>query len=217
MPREIGEALQDALEVALENVPALEGKVYVFPDVSDSMRSPVTGARKGATTAVRCVDVAALVAAAVLRKNPEAEVVPFEHRVVDLKLNPRDSVLTNASRLGAVGGGGTNCSAPLELLNGRRARGDLVIYVSDNQSWVDAGAGRGTATLREWGFFRIRNTAARMVCVDLQPYGTTQAAEARDILNVGGFSDQVFELLSLFGTGRLETGRWVERIERIEV
>ena len=51
------------------------------PDVSGSMHSPVTGFRKGATTAVRCIDVAALVAAAVLRKNPDAEVIPFEDEV----------------------------------------------------------------------------------------------------------------------------------------
>ena len=33
--------------------------------------------RKGATTKVRCIDVAALIAAAMLRKN-DAEVLPFE-------------------------------------------------------------------------------------------------------------------------------------------
>ena len=46
---------------------------------------------------VRCVDVAALVAAAVLRNNPSAEVLPFEQDVVrGLKLNPRDSVMTKS-------------------------------------------------------------------------------------------------------------------------
>jgi 60 kDa SS-A/Ro ribonucleoprotein len=87
------------------------------------MSSPITGYRKGATTAVRCIDVAALVAAAVLRKNPRAEVLPFEHKVVKVDLNSRDSVMTNAARLASVGRSGTNCSAPLALLNGRKARG----------------------------------------------------------------------------------------------
>jgi 60 kDa SS-A/Ro ribonucleoprotein len=44
----------------------------LLPDVSGSMHSPVTGHRKGATTQVRCIDVAALVAAAFLRRNPSA-------------------------------------------------------------------------------------------------------------------------------------------------
>ena len=39
---------------------------------------------------------------------------------------------------------------------------------------------------------QARNPRARLVCIDLQPYATTQAAERDDILNVGGFSDQVF-------------------------
>jgi 60 kDa SS-A/Ro ribonucleoprotein len=139
VPPSARDALQDAMEAAISNVPGVRGKVYVFPDVSGSMRSPVTGYRKGSTTAVRCVDVAALVAAAVLRRNPRTEVLPFEQEVVKgLSLNPRDSVMTNAQKLAAVGGGGTSCSAPLALLNRRKAEGDLVVYVSDNQSWVDA-------------------------------------------------------------------------------
>ncbi len=82
VPGEIREALQDAMELAIGNVPHVPGKIYVFPDVSGSMHSPVTGHRAGATTKVRCIDVAALVAAAVLRRNPQAEVVPFESNVV---------------------------------------------------------------------------------------------------------------------------------------
>src|SRR6185503_14504402 len=61
VPDEIRAALEDAMELALANVPGIEGQVYVCPDVSGSMRSAVTGVRKGATTAVRCVDVASLV------------------------------------------------------------------------------------------------------------------------------------------------------------
>jgi 60 kDa SS-A/Ro ribonucleoprotein len=148
IPKEVCDALQDAMEIAIANIPAIEGRIFVCPDVSGSMSSPVTGYRKGATTAVRCIDVAALVAAAVLRKNPRVEVLPFECDVVKVNLNSRDSVMTNAAKLAAVGGGGTNCSAPLALLNRRKANGDLVIFISDYESWVDAGGGRGTATMR---------------------------------------------------------------------
>src|SRR6185295_16812098 len=154
---EVCDALQDAMEVAIANVPAIEGRVFVCPDVSGSMSSPVTGYRQGATTAVRCIDVAALVAAALVRKNPPTEVLPFECDVVKVNLNSRDSVMTNAAKLASVGGGGTNCSAPLALLNRRQAKGDFVIFISDNESWVDAGGGRGTATMREWTVFKQRN------------------------------------------------------------
>ncbi|HEU4769202.1 MAG TPA: hypothetical protein VFS77_17590 [Pyrinomonadaceae bacterium] len=215
MPEEICEALQDAMEVAIANVPSIVGQVYVCPDVSGSMSSPVTGHRVGATTTVRCIDVAALVAASVLRKNPRTEVLPFECDVVKVKLNPRDSVVTNAERLAAVGGGGPNCSAPLALLNRRKATGDLVIFISDNESWVDAGAGRGTATMREWNVFQQRNPRARLVCIDVQPYRTVQAAEREDILNVGGFSDRVFDVVTEFARGELNGAHWIGVIESV--
>jgi 60 kDa SS-A/Ro ribonucleoprotein len=222
VPNVVREALQDALEVAISNVPKIDGKVYVFPDISGSMQSPATGYRKGATSAVRCLDIAALVAAAILRQNPQAEVMPFSDDVVAGRLNPRDSVLTNAQKLAALPSGGTNCSAPLVELNKRKAKGDLLIYVSDNESWVDTPrhgwfGGSTTETLKQWAQFKQRNPQARLVCIDIQPYATTQAKEREDILNIGGFSDQVFELIAEFAAGRLNADHWVGVIERLRV
>lgn len=218
VPGEVREALQDAMEVALENVPGIDGRVVVCPDVSGSMQSPVTGHRKGSTTAVRCIDVAALVAAALVRKNRGAEVLPFSDDVVPVQLNPRDSVLTNAKVLAGLPSGGTNCSAPLRELNRRNANAELVVMVSDNQSWVDGQCGgRGTATMAEWELFRRRNPAARLVCLDIQPYASTQAQERNDILNVGGFSDAVFGILATFAEGELDADHWVGVIEDVAV
>lgn len=173
VPEIVRDALQDAMEVAITNVPELEGKTYVCTDVSGSMSMAATGYRAGSTSAVRCIDVAALMAAAVVRKNLSAEVLPFEHSVVNIQLNSRDSVMTNAAKLASIGGGGTNCSAPLASLNERKATGDLILFISDNESWIDATCGRGTATMIEWNKFKERNPAPRLVCIDVQPYGTT--------------------------------------------
>ena len=213
VPAIVREALQDAMEIALKNVPEIAGQVYICPDVSGSMQSPATGIRQGATSVVRCIDVAALVAAAMLRNNRHATVIPFEQDVVNLSLNARDSVMTNAQKLASVGGGGTNCSAPLAMLNRQQALGDLVVYVSDNESWVDAKGGRGTEMMRQWERFKYRNQEARLVCIDIQPNGTTQAVERADVLNIGGFSDSVFQLLADFASGRMNRDHWVGVIE----
>jgi 60 kDa SS-A/Ro ribonucleoprotein len=222
VPAVVRDALQDAMELALKNVPRMSGKIYICPDVSGSMRSPLTGDRRGATSKVRCVDVAALITAALLRKNPEAEVLPFESKTVDIPLNARDTVMTNAQKLASLPCGGTNCSAPLRTLNDRRAKGDFVVYVSDNESWVDTvqygrfGGGR-TATMNQWSEFKSRNPQARMVCIDLQPTQTVQAKERADIINVGGFSDQVFELLSSISRGQFGLDYWVQVIESVRL
>jgi 60 kDa SS-A/Ro ribonucleoprotein len=212
VPSAIKNALQDAMEVALENVPTLAGKVVVCPDVSGSMASPVTGYRPGSTTVTRCIDVAGLVAAAFLRKHNDAIVLPFENDVVKLELNARDSILTNAKKLASIGGGGTNCSAPLRLMNQKRIKADLVVMVSDNESWMDATRHGATATMREWEVFKRANPDAKLVCIDVQPYATTQAQERNDILNIGGFSDSVFDVVAAFAAGQLTAGHWVDVI-----
>ncbi|MEM6676817.1 MAG: RNA-binding protein, partial [Pseudomonadota bacterium] len=217
LPAEIRAALHDAMEVAVANVPVFEGRVAVCPDVSGSMTWPVTGWRKGASTTVRFVDVAALVAAAVLRRNQTAQVLPFDHGVHRLRLEPRDTVQTNAERLAAIGGGGTNCSAPLRWLEAHDQAPDLVILVSDNQSWADQAQGRGTAMMKEWTLLKRMNPRAKLVCVDIAPYGTTQAAERPDVLNVGGFSDAVFEQIAAFATDRMGPAHWVGAIKKVRL
>jgi len=213
LPAQVREALQDAMETAIGNVPEIDGKVVVCPDVSGSMQSPVTGYRKGASSKVRCIDVAALVAAAFLRKNRGARVLPFEVGVVDIQLNPRDSVMTNATKLAKIGGGGTNCSAPLAKLNAEKATPDLVIFVSDNESWADPKASRGTAVMTEWEKLKIRNPKARLVCIDLVPNTTAQAPDRKDIINIGGFSDTVFDLIAAFAAGADGSAHWIREIE----
>ena len=216
VPHEIREALQDAMEIATENIPEIDGKIFVFPDVSGSMESPVTGNRGSATTAVTCRDVAALVASAIVRRNRTAEVIPFSDHVVSFSFNPRDSVMTNAEKLSKLPSGGTNCSAPLIELNRRGEKADLVVYVSDNQSWVDGmHGGRSTATMEAFAELKKRSPEAKMVLLDIQPYGSTQAKEREDILNIGGFSDEIFEIISEFAHGKLASDHWVGEIERI--
>ncbi|EGU1888524.1 hypothetical protein IHF64_001508 [Salmonella enterica] len=127
----------------------------------------------------------------------------------------RQSVMHNAQKLAAVGGGGTNCSAPLRRLLNERARVDLVIMVSDNESWVDKSRHGSTATMECWIELKKRNPQARLVCIDLLPYGTTQAAERSDILNVGGFSDEVFTVIDNFVNGHYGSAHWLEEIEAV--
>jgi 60 kDa SS-A/Ro ribonucleoprotein len=215
VPLAVQAALEAALEASLARVPALEGNVVVCPDVSGSMSSPATGYRKGASSKVRCIDVAALVAAAVLRTNRKARVMPFEVDVVDLKLDPNARVAVNAAKLAAIGGGGTNVSAPLARLNRERAKVDTVVIVSDNQSWVDPARHGATATMNEWTRLKGRNPGARLICIDIQPYGTTQAKSRKDIMNVGGFTDAVFDAMARFASG--ETRDWVEIVNQVEV
>ncbi len=226
VPERIKAALGRAAEVACGNVPALPGPVVIGLDVSGSMSSPVTGRRgRGATSRMRCVDVAALFAAAVLRRNPDSVVIPFDTAAYRAEVDPQESILSLAARLARYGGGGTNCALPLAEANGRlrdRAFAGCVL-VSDTESWVGTGRYGSTGVMTEWQEF-VKNQARlhgrdfagpKLVCIDVQPYGTSQAPERSDILNVGGFSDAVFGVVASFLGDSAE--RFVTEVESVEL
>jgi 60 kDa SS-A/Ro ribonucleoprotein len=224
VPDVVREALGRAAEVACGNVPALPGPVVIGLDVSGSMASPVTGRRgRGATTALRCVDVAALFAAAVLRRNPGSVVIPFDTAAYAADVDPATPVLELARRLAAYGGGGTDCALPLAEAN-VRYRDDAFagcVLVSDTESWVGAGRGGATGVLTQWELFarnqrRLGEYAdPKLVCINVQPYATTQAPDRPDVLNVGGFSDAVFGAVAAFLAG--DAGRFVTEVEAVEL
>lgn len=215
-PRPIIEALHDAMEAATMNVPEIAGGIAVFPDVSGSMSSAITGARGSATSKVSCVQVAALVSAALARRNPDATIIPFDTAPrLEVRIEPRDSVMTNAGKL-SINGGGTACCVALMQANLQGCTARVCVYISDNQSWVDSRMGQqGTATMQAWIAYKARVKDAVLVCINLQPYATSQASNRPDVLNLGGFSDSVFDLLASVAEGGLTADLWQKKIEAI--
>jgi 60 kDa SS-A/Ro ribonucleoprotein len=231
VPQKIKAALHKAAEIACGNVPELPGPVIIGLDTSGSMSSPVTGHRgRGATTKMRCIDVAALFAAAILRRNPDSVVIPFDTQAYHVQVDPGDTILSLAEWLAKYGGGGTDCSIPLREANtqGKHRKRKFVgcVLVSDNESWVTRhqafaqGTHGSTGVMTEWQTFvanqqRQGVSTPKLVCIDIQHYGTTQAPERDDILNIGGFSDAVFQVVASYLTG--DAGRFVAEVEAVEL
>lgn len=213
LPSEIRNALHDAMEIAVQNVPNINSyRPVVALDVSGSMSSSITGYnRTGVYSKITCRDVAALFAASTARINSSTKILAFDTGVrTDIKIDPRDSILTNTKQL-SCNGGGTDCSVVLAYLNSNKIKSDLVIYASDNESWIDTGYGERTGMLTEWNKFKKNNPNAKLVCIDIQPNTTTQVKTRKDILNVAGFNDKVFQVIDQFvnhGSG------WVAEIEK---
>jgi 60 kDa SS-A/Ro ribonucleoprotein len=60
-----------------------------------------------------------------------------------------------------------------------------------------------------------KETSPKLVNIDLQPYQTVQACERTDIMNIGGFSDSVFNVISAFLADNQQ--RFVAEVEAIEL
>jgi 60 kDa SS-A/Ro ribonucleoprotein len=213
MPEPIVQALHDAMEHALENVPYLDANVAICLDVSGSMNSPITGVRKGATTKVRYVDAAALFAAAFMKRSKKSIVLPFDTNCYLAEAQKNMTVMTFAAQLAKLGGGGTQCELPLMQLNARNLKPDVVIFVSDNESWAGHYYSNTTGMMAEWAKLKRRAPHAKLVCIDIAAMTSTQAPSAPDRLNVGGFSDSVFEVVAEFLSGNVKN--WVAKIEAL--
>lgn len=215
LPAGFGMALAEATEIALANIPDLPANTVVGVDVSGSMGSFITGNRGTASTKIRCVDVAALFAAAVLRKCPTAKIVPFDTAIH----TPRSlggSVVEVAEKLSGYGGGGTNCSLPLQFA-ANLPKVDAVVIFSDNESWYTLNKTlrfSGTPSMNYWRAIQKKNPNAKLVCVDLQPGTTTQLVNEPNCANVGGFSDAVFDFLGSFLTAG---NQWKNVIEAVDI
>lgn len=219
MPPAIVAALELALELATKNVPSFEGlNVVICPDVSGSMSSaPVTGHRKGSTTKVMSIDVAGLISSCLLRNNPLARVIPFEGRVVNVRLDAANKVMQNTKTLSSIGGGSTDCAQPLALLNELRAQVDVVIFISDYESWTGYQGITGATQMQgQWDLLKIRNPNAKLICLDLAPHNTSQVVNRADTFGIGGFSDQVFTMINDFVTGSSKN-QWIDIINQVEL
>jgi 60 kDa SS-A/Ro ribonucleoprotein len=129
--------------------------------------------------------------------------------------------MTNARLLADLPAGGTNCSLTLDHLNANKLSADVIILISDYESWLDSRsyAGGGTGLANAWTLFKQRNKHAKLVCLDITPHPTTQVQAESDpsVLQVGGFSDSVFDIVSMFARDELSPAKWVGEIEAVEL
>jgi 60 kDa SS-A/Ro ribonucleoprotein len=202
--------VEDALEQTLTRVTTGPGDVTVAVDVSGSMSSTVSPRSR-----VRCVDVGALFGAALTRSNPDARLLTFNTVARPLACDGPLRQTTHAIRDRL--GGGTACAAPLEWLLHRDQRPDLVVLISDSESWYDTSVSRQTRATAAWRVLLRRNPDAKLVSLDLQPYRTSQVPEHESILHIGGFSDRLFDVIRRFREHALGPGHWVREIERTQL
>ena len=85
--------------------------------------------------------------------------------------------------------------------------------------WVDKGVpSSGTALLQEWVKYKTHNKNAKLICIDLTPRTNHQVSkEHEDILQVGGFSDNVFNVIARFVEGGWSKDFWVKEIESVSL
>lgn len=177
--REVQMALNQALDISVNNVPKFDGETLVVMDVSGSMSG-------------RPSEIASLFGA-ILAKSNSCDVMTFSTNAQYKSYNPMDSVMTirNSFRFS---GGGTNFKSIFEKANKKY---DRVVILSDMQGWM--GYYSPSAELAK---YKKKYGANPFVYSwDLAGYGTLQFPES-NVFALAGFSDKVFDIMKLMETDK---------------
>lgn len=214
---EIRRALNVAAEISLQNVPVLNGKTVVAIDRSGSMNS-----RINSRSTIRVMDVAAVLVAALKKKNPGLEIVLFNNSASMYEPEQGKSLLSISKELSEKATGGTDCGAAMSFIKRRYAdKGmpDNIIMISDNESWMSTSKTfwTSTGTVKILKEIQEQNPNARMVNIDVTPGSSSQTIPKDCVLNIGGFNDSVFQIISMFFESKGNQDFLVNQIKSIQL
>lgn len=180
--RKVIKAVNDAVELSLDNVPVFKGKTLVALDSSGSMGP-------GSPDPKRPANIGALFCAAIARTN-DADVMLFDSRAqhVNVDLSAKIPAI-KADIYSKMQGGSTDFRL---IFDEAKAKYDRIIILSDMQAWVG-----GRAPLNEYATYCKKFGAnPKIYCFDLTGHGSLQFPQ-QHVFALAGFSDKTMDLIGI--------------------
>ena len=160
-------ALEQALEAAFINMPQLEGRIVIAPDVSGSMDGSINYPSK-----VRYIDIAGIFAGALIKGSDQAMLLPFDTGIREIVQPTRTTpVIETTEQIAKLVGGGTALSAPVSHLLLQKQPIDVFIGITDNMEWATDSYGN-TGFLDTWRHYRAQIAPeAQAFLITIASYG----------------------------------------------
>ena len=190
VPNVVLNALQEATELSLANMPKLGDRVWIILDSSGSMGSMgySYGASAHGTQNVP-IKVGAIFAAALAKAAKDSfefKFTMFDDYAKYVELNPRDSIFTNYEKImRRNAGGGTNLQAAFDSKSKLGFEPDTVIVLSDME--VNRLSSRDAD--------KIFGKNCVKVAINLNSRDTTPLAEWKGWIQLAGWSPKIFQFV----------------------
>jgi hypothetical protein len=184
-------ALSNAYEMAVPNLTELftYGRTAVVVDTSTSMRQytvSMTINSKASKINSHVVDKASLIAATLV-KGTGADLYSFDYDCREMSYNPLDSINTiKTSIVNRTTGGSTHFHTIFSTLNGKY---DRVFVISDNQG------GDSILTNSSYQSYINKYGQPYIYSIDLQGYGNTMFKQSNKLINLYGYSADIYEMI----------------------
>lgn len=190
-------AIDEAIEISLNNVPKLSGKTLVALDMSGSM--------SGMPMAI-----GSLFASALFKSNPDnVEILTFDDRSEYRSFSYKSSLSDIADGLSKTRGG-TDFG---QIFSGANKAYDRIIVLSDMQGWLEGGSwGRNTMVSSYNNYKKSYNCDPILYSFDLQGHGDMKFPENK-VYCIAGWSEKVFDIIKLLEEDR---NALVNRIKEVK-
>jgi hypothetical protein len=180
-------AIEQALDLSVQNIPSLKGKTLVLVDLSGSMDSPISAKSK-----VTNSQVGALFGAALAARTGEVTLVGFGTTSKEVHIPKGTSVLklTDSVHNAGVGHGTETFPAIQKHYDGHKR----IVIFTDQQSFGPRAYNYGSAGSHKF----VDDLKIPIYNFDLGGYKTPQFEMGKDNrYEFGGFTDQAFLMLAL--------------------
>lgn len=187
VPTLVLNALQDATELSLSNMPKLGDRVWIILDCSGSMNNFSYGSKKGAENSP--IKIGAIFGAALVKASAgsfESKFTMFDDHAKFVDLNPRDSIFTLYEKImKRNAGGGTNLDSALAEKPKLGFEPDTVIILSDME----------VNRLQCGNIDKVFKGNCVKVAINLNGRDTTPLAEWKGWNQLSGWSPRIFQFV----------------------
>jgi hypothetical protein len=190
------DALENAVETSIDNMPKLPGTTVIAVDTSGSMCSTLSGNSK-----VKCGEVAMLLGLIANKICDNSIFYTFNTQIKKYAVSQRTGILDTVVNHCSCGGGTIMRLPFLEMITDN-IKTDRIIILSDNECNDPYG---GTVQELADRYRKKANNDLWVHAIDLQGYGTQQFCGPKTNI-IAGWSEKVFQfiLLAEQGEGGLE-------------
>lgn len=191
------DALENAVEASIENMPKISGTTVIAVDISGSMDMPISDKSK-----VLCAEIAMLLGLMANKICENSYFYTFNTHIQKYAISHRNGILSTALSSGC--GGGTDMGLPFKEMLDNKIKADRLIILSDNE------CNRRDYTIQRLAdeYRRNINSDLWVHAIDLQGYGTQQFCGSKTNI-IAGWSEKVLEFIKLAEQGE---GSLVETI-----
>lgn len=194
------DALENAIEASIVNMPKLEGTTVIAVDTSGSMGRTIS-----AKSNVRCYEIAMLLGLIANKICANSIFYTFDTSIKKYAVSHRTSILETVTK--SCYGVGTNMYLPFEKMISDNIKADRVIVLSDNE--CNRGWNRPVQAIAD-EYRRKTGNNIWVHAIDLMGYGTQQFHGAKTNI-VAGWSEKVFEFIKLAEQGEGNLERTIEQ------